>query len=320
MLKKAINKRIIIALCSLFTIMLIYITPSNIDYTIKDIDSTTKYVNNEIKTHAIYLLDQNNLLALTKVPVNNKDTNSLIKELLNYLIIDSNNSSNIPSGFKNILPDNTKIISTDYNDGLVKINFSKELLDINIDYEEKMIEAIVYTLTEIDGVDNIIIYVEDEILTILPKTKTTLPSTLNRKMGINKKYDFQSSKDITSVTTYYVSTFNDTEYYVPVTSFVNDEREKIKIIVDELTSAYSYNGTLMSYLNANTEINSVSVEDGIMEVIFNSYVFNDLDSKYILEEVIYSISLSIKDNYSVNEVVFIVDNEEIYKSVLKSIE
>ena len=40
----------------------------------------------------------------------------------------------------------------------------------------------------------------------------------------------------------------------------------------------------------------------------------------ILEEVIYSISLSIRDNYDVNEVVFTVDGKEITKSVIKNIE
>ncbi len=319
MLKKAISKKIIITICAITAISLIYIMPTDINYQINNLDSDITYVNKDEVTHNIYLLDQNNLLALTKVPVKNNETNSLIKELLTFLINDSSSSSNIPSGFKNIIPSNTKIISSDFSDGLVKVNFSKELLEVNEEYEEKMIEAIVYTLTEIEGVKNVIIYVEDEILTLLPKTKTTLPSTLNRTIGINKKYDFKTSKNITGVTTYYISTWNDNEYYVPVTSYSNDEREKIKIIVDELTSAYSYNGSLMSYLNSNTEVNSVNVNGDVMEIIFNSYVFNDLDSKYILEEVIYTLSLSIKDNYDVEEIIFIVDNEEIYKSALKSL-
>ena len=43
-------------------------------------------------------------------------------------------------------------------------------------------------------------------------------------------------------------------------------------------------------------------------------------TKEILEEVIYTICLSIEDNYDVKQIVFNVNNEEIYKSVLKSIE
>ena len=57
-----------------------------------------------------------------------------------------------------------------------------------------------------------------------------------------------------------------------------------------------------------------------MVIEFNSYIFNDIDTKDILEEVIYTICLSINDNYDVKEVAFNVNEEEIYKTVLKSIE
>jgi len=42
-------------------------------------------------------------------------------------------------------------------------------------------------------------------------------------------------------------------------------------------------------------------------------------TKDILEEVIYTICLSIKDNYDTKEVIINVDNEEISKTVLKTI-
>ena len=45
-----------------------------------------------------------------------------------------------------------------------------------------------------------------------------------------------------------------------------------------------------------------------------------MDERNILEEVLYTIELSIAENYDVKEVIFEVDNQEIYKSVLKSIE
>ena len=48
--------------------------------------------------------------------------------------------------------------------------------------------------------------------------------------------------------------------------------------------------------------------------------FNNLEEKSILEEVIHTISLSIADNYEVKEVIFTVNEEEIYKSVLKTLE
>ena len=58
----------------------------------------------------------------------------------------------------------------------------------------------------------------------------------------------------------------------------------------------------------------------IMYLNFNENIFSDAEEKNILEEVIYTISLSVCDNYDVSGVVINVDDEEIYKTVLKTIE
>ena len=49
-------------------------------------------------------------------------------------------------------------------------------------------------------------------------------------------------------------------------------------------------------------------------------ILNDITSNNILEEVVYTIGLSMGDNLDVKEVVFMVENEEIYKFLPKSIE
>ena len=70
---------------------------------------------------------------------------------------------------------------------------------------------------------------EGDILNYLPKSKITLPSTLDRSFGINKEYDIKSNKEVTGVTIYYINQYKDDTYYVPVTKYTNDSREKIDI-------------------------------------------------------------------------------------------
>ena len=313
MLKKYIFKKLIIFIAFLFSIMLIYITPSS-EYQFKN---TLNYIDNS-ETCSIYLLDSNNYVALTKIKIKNKKIENKAKELLNALIKGGSKEEDIPSGFKSIISSETKINALKYENGIIKIDLSSELLDINKDYEEKMIEAIVYTLTSIEGVDKVIIYVDGDILTYLPKSGVYLPSTLDKTYGINKEYSLSSYKDVDKVTVYYVSSYNDTNYYVPVTKYINNKDNKIKIIIDSLSSSNISNTNLMSYLNSNTVLLSSDIEDDLMKLVFNQYIFNDLSTKNILEEVIETISLSIKANYDVKEVVFDVNNEEIYKSVIKS--
>ncbi len=321
MLKRFWIKRIFISTSALFAILLLYIIPSTDELDLTgNLNQELSYVDNEIKTNEIFLLDSYNYLARTQVVVSETEVEKKATELINILITGGSGEGKVPNGFKAVLPSETKVLSIEYDDGVLKINFSNELLDVNEKYEEKVIEALVYTLTSIEGVDNIIIYVDGKVLNKLPKTGINLPSTLNRKYGINKQYDIKSTKDICNVTVYYVNKYNDETYYVPVTKYMNDDREKIKIIVEELTSSSVYNSNLMSYLNSNTKLLAANETIDKLDLNFNSYIFNNYDEKDILEEVIYTIGLSVRDNYDVKEVNIFVEDEEIIKSVLKTIE
>ena len=315
MLKKKMIRKIIISTSALFALFLIYLIP-NEELNIKQ---SLEYVELEVATNSIYLLDDYNYLGKAEVVVNSQTTEDKVKELVEVLINGGGGENKIPNGFKSILPSETKILSVKYEDNLIKIDFSKDLLNISKDLEEKMIEALIYTITSVDEVEKVIIYVEGNILTKLPQTNITLPSTLDRNWGINKTYDFTNTKDINQVTIYYLNKHNDDYYYVPVTKYLNDNRDKIKIIIDELTSTNTYNTNLLSYLNSNTEILAIEEQPDILELTFNSYIFSDVESKDILEEVVYTICLSVKDNYDVSEVVIKTENEEILKTVLKEI-
>ncbi len=322
MLKKISIRKIIVTTSSLIAIFLIYLIPNNNYGLTNKIKENLEYVNENVLTSPIYLLNNHDLLARSSIAVSSSETDieSRAKELLEALIIEGSGESKIPNGFKSIIPSNTQILSIKYENDVLKVDFSDSLLEVSKDKEEKVIEAIVYTLTSIKGVDRIIIYVNGDILSKLPQSKINLPSTLNRDFGINKEYDINSLKNINQVTVYYVDEYNDQTYYVPVTKYLNDDREKIQIIVDELSSTSLYHTDLMSFLNSNTELLEASNENDILNLKFNSYIFDDIDEQSILEEVIYTISLSVSDNYDVKEVIFTVDDKEIYKSVLKTIE
>lgn len=315
MLKKKMIRKIIISTSALFALFLIYLIPNEE----LDIKQSLEYIDLDVTTNNIYLLDEYSYLGKTEVVVNSKTTEDKVKELVEVLINGGVGENKIPNGFKSILPSETKILSVKYEDNLIKIDFSKDLLNISKELEEKMIEALVYTITSVDEVEKVIIYVEGNILTKLPQTNITLPSTLDRNFGINKTYDFTNTKDINQVTIYYLNKHNDDYYYVPVTKYLNDNRDKIKIIIDELTSTNTYNTNLLSYLNSNTELLAIEEQPDILELTFNSYIFSDVDSKDILEEVVYTICLSVKDNYDVSEVVIKTKDEEILKTVLKEI-
>lgn len=317
MLKSFSMRKIGLSSAALFAILLIYLMPGNNQKL--DTYESLEYVDSSVNTSPIFLLDKNSYVALTDVVLSDEKIENRARELLNILTVGGSDSK-IPSGFSAIIPPDTRILSLSYEKGLIKVDFSNDLLDVDDEREEKMIEAIVYTLTSIDDVNKVIIYVEGEILTKLPKSKINLPSTLDRTFGINKEYNFTKAANINDVTIYYVNEMNSKYYYVPVTKYLNDDRDKITIVIDELATNYNHKQKLMSFLNSETKLVSSSINNGIMNLDFNLYLFDDINKEEILEEVIYTICLSAYDNYDVKEVVLKVDNKEIYKTTMKNLE
>ena len=138
-----------------------------------------------------------------------------------------------------------------------------------------------------------------------------LPSVLDRSYGINKDYDINSLYGLTKTTIYYTSKQDDLTYYVPVTKITNDETEKVTIIVNELKSSLLYQSNLSSYLSSKAELKKFEKIEDVMTLTFNDKIFDSIYDQNILEEVSYTIGMSVLENYDVSKVSFYVDDKEI---------
>lgn len=322
MLKKMSIRKIIVSSLTLFILFLIYVIPSNKE--IEDelsLEQKLDYVyTNDLET--IYLLDSNGYVA--KTSLNGCGCDKVVDKstyLIEGLIIGGKRSDIIPNGFKSIIPTDTKILNISLENEILKIDFSKEFLEIDEKLEEKMIESLTYTLTSINGISGILIYVEGSPLTKLPSGKKNIPLILDKNYGVNKIYDITNTKDIDHYTVFYLSEFNDNYYYVPVTKYINnDSQDKVKIIIEELTSAPIYESNLMSFLNVSTKLLDYEINDKTIKLNFNNMILSDITEDSILEEVMYTISMSVLETFDINEVIFMVENEEITKIVTKDIE
>lgn len=314
-------RKITVATLALVALALLYLMPQAEEEVSKQLqDSEIEYIYTNA-TEVIYLLDSNDYVARTIIKGCDCDTVETAKDVAEGLIIDGAKNNIIPNGFRSLIPSGTEILNVSLENKILTINFSKELLDINEKYEDKMIESIIYTLTSIDGIDRVVIQVEGEVLSKLPNSGKSLPTSLDKSYGINKNYDLTSTQNIDSYTVYYVSEYNDSRYYVPVTKYVNNQKQdKIKVIIDELSTSPIYETNLMSFLNSNVSLIDYTLDENLAQLNFNDSILVDDTSNKILEEVIYTISLSLEDNYNIKEVSFLVNNEEIYKNSLKTLE
>ena len=315
MIKRISLKKISICIISLISIFLFYLFPTNNKL---KINKELEY-KEDSKKSTIFLLDENNYLAKTIINIDDSNIKNKAKKLLTALISGEKYENIIPNGFKSIIPSDTKILNIYYKDNVIKVDFSSELLDVKKEYEEKVIEDIVYTLTSIENIKFVIIYINGKILTKLPKNNTTIPATLDRSFGINKQYDITNDKEINRTTIYYLNKHNDNYYYIPVTKINNDNKEKAEIIIEELKNNNIYNSKLMSFLNSDVKIFNTNKDNKKITLELNNKIY-DNNSNKILDEVINTICLSLNDNYDINEISFTVDNEEIYKSDTKKLE
>lgn len=300
MLKNNIIKRFLLCLSCLFIIFIIYLFP------VKDKQVISREYKNNLES-IIYLKNRNNYISRVTVYIPQKDQKEVIKEIIQYLTIGSNNSNYIKEGFYSIIPKNTKLLSIDIIDNLVKLNFSKEFLNVPQDEEENMISAIIYSITSFSNIKKVSIYINNEQLDKLPKSGIALPSILDRSFGINKTYDFTKPNGTVKTTIYYLSKENDYYYYIPVTLINNYSKDKLEIIIKELSSKNSYQTGIISYIN-NIKKMSYVIEDNTVKINIDKTLFDILNSNNTLETVIYSMNLSIEENINAKEVIYLVDN------------
>ena len=319
MLRKMLYRKIVVASSLLLVILMLYLIPATPE-TIEIENQTLEYIYpNDLEV--IYLLDNNDYLSRTKISASNKDLISKSIDLIEALKIDGKKKDIISNGFKALLPKEIKVLNLSLKDNILTINFSKEFNNIQEEYEEKIIESLIYTLTSIDGIDKIEILIEGTKLTKLPNSKKKLPEYLDKEYGINKKYELTSLNDIHSYTVYYVNNYNNESYYTPVTKYINsEEQDKVKIIIDELATSITYESNLMSFLDTNVKLLDYEIIDNTIKLNFDNLILSDITSNVILEEVMYTIGLSLCDELDVEEVIFQVNNEEISTFSSKTID
>ena len=299
MIKKYMINKIVIASLCLVLLLLFYFFPT------KQRFETNIIVKEDLKENVVYMLDNDNYVSKVITYFN---SNSLENEIRNKIEILTLGKEDL-NDFHPIIPSNTKLKSIKIDKNNVYLDFSKELLDVSIYHEEEMIESIVYTLSEINGIDNIYISVEGKELKELPVSHKELDYPLTRNYGINKQYDLNNFDNIDKTIIYFLKQNDDKEYIVPITKVSNTQDDKINIIIQELKSSVNAQNNLKSYINENTELITYKLLDNEIELTFNDYLFKTKQSEDLLVS-------SIFENYNVDKIV--LKNEDNSTNIIRN--
>ncbi len=290
MIKEKVIKKLFITTLTIFIIISLFTIPNSnkpkvlrTNLEIEDISS--------FNTESIYLLNKNNYLVKANVFMVSSSLSERIKQIIDYLTIDNNK---VPIELYGYIPKNTKLLDYQIEEFHITLNFSKEFLTSN--QKELMITGIVYSLLEQDNIKSISIKVDNK-----PIEEYQL---LDKRIGINKDYVFSTKKDLQKVVLYYMDDTNN--YYVPVTKYVNDEREKVEIIIEELKNT---NHNLISLENIHTELLNYKEEGNSFILNFNNDLLDENEDAQ--NKLLNTIAYSIFDNYDVNIVLFECNDKKI---------
>lgn len=285
-ISKIINKYfkitlIMFLLLSVFTL---------INYNPEKVLRTNVEINNieEVPKTEIYLLSNDDYLVKANIYLENSTLEEKAKKIIEYLKV---NNKNLPKGLNGYLLKDIKVNKINIEDNNLKISFSKEFL--NIENKDLVITGIVYSLNKLPNIETIEILVEDSYI-------ENYNYKLNKEIGINKEYILNNRNNIKQVTVYYYNEINNTEYLTPVTKYINDEREKVEIIIEELSNNVPDN--LIGYLSEKTKLVDFKEDNNLIILNFNKNFKSSND--IINQKTMNLIAESIFENYDINMVLF----------------
>lgn len=273
---------------------------------------TDKAGNEEAVTGTIqtelYLINKDGLVVPQTLEL--PKTESVATQALEYLVKDGKVTELLPNDFMAVLPADTKL-SVDIKDKVATVNFSKEFKDYQVEDEQKILQAVTWTLTQFDTVDKVKFQLNGNALNEMPVGGTPIGESYSRGNGINlDTTDIFDVNNTRPVTVYYIGGSEGSYYYVPVTKRVsNNEKNDYKAVVNELIKGPSYVSNLDSlFLPEVKLLDDPKIENGKITLNFNEAVYSS-EEKIISEHLLTALVLSLTEQKDIEGVAITVDGK-----------
>lgn len=196
------------------------------------------------------------------------------------------------------------IVSYAYEDGKVTVTFSEKYKNLSNTTEILTRAAIVRTLTQVPGVENVCMTINGEPLT----------DSAGNAVGFMTANDFIDNEgeeinayEKTVLRLYFANENGDKLVAINRSIIYNSNISLEKLVVEQLISGPISNDSYQT-LNPNTKLISTNVKDGVCYVDFDSSFLNQ-NLKVTSDVTIYSIVNSLVELSNVNKVQFSVDGE-----------
>ncbi|WP_026676494.1 GerMN domain-containing protein [Fictibacillus gelatini] len=274
--------------------------------------SKTAVKSNMVKRQ-LFLMDKNGLVVpqMLELP---KSKSPAEKQVLEYLVKDGPVSNMLPNGFQAVLPADTEVLGVNVKGGTATANFSKEFKDYEAKNEQKILQAITFTLTQFHSIKNVKIQIEGKDLKSMPVNNTPIGNGVSRADGINiEAGDVVDLTNSESVTLYFINEDNNQKYYVPVTRRVakTSDEDLVTETVNELIKGPSFTSNLQSDFREDVKLlTKPTVKNGVVTLNFNEAVLQNKRDHTIADDALNSIVLSLTELQDIQKVAIQVDGKE----------
>nr|WP_026681375.1 GerMN domain-containing protein [Priestia megaterium] len=263
----------------------------------------------------LYLIDANGMVASQTLELPTPESNKVATQVLEYLVKGGPISQLLPNGFQAVLPEGTEVLGINLQeDGTMVVNFSKEFANYEAKDETKVLEAVTYTLTQFENVEEVQLQMDGMALKEMPVNGTPIGEGYSRENGINVSdtgvSDFMQSK---TVTMYYPTEHDENRYYIPVTQYVepSEEVDEFSAIVKNLLKGPGIQSNVKQVFNDSAALTSKpSLKDGVLQLHFNESILKEQDKSVIADEVMETLVRTLTNVQGVEAVQVNVESVE----------
>jgi germination protein M len=212
----------------------------------------------------VYLLDQHGYLAPMSLRVDGESTSAeaTVAKAIQWMTADKQRADQLPTGFQAILPVGTELgsVTEHLTDRTISVDFKSPFPEVPAAQERKVLEALVWTLTELPGIDKVKLSIAGQPLDVLPSSGLSVDPLLTRGLGIN----LETAKGVQinrsmAVTLFFSSQSIDGEgYFVPVTRLIDRQENVTKAALEQLILGPLDANQLSPILMKDTKIEKLS--------------------------------------------------------------
>lgn len=192
----------------------------------------------------VYLLDKNGYLAPmtmrigTEASSASESLEARAEMAIRWLTADPQRKDQLPDGFAAPLPEGMKAesITADLDSGTVSVDFAEPMPAMPAAGERKMIEALVWSMTELPGIDKVKLSAGRQPIRTLPTSGLPVDEVLTRGIGINiEPLRGVHVAEAMAVTVYFPALADNGDgYFVPVTRLVSRTPDRMTAALEAL--------------------------------------------------------------------------------------